>query len=165
METWALEVINKLTEKYENINAFVVGDCPEKLKEKYRNKRIKFTGYLNKEELNKIYSMSDIFIYPSPDEPFGFAFLEAMSWGISAITYDNKVKREIIENKKKTGLLVKKYEVDAFVKATEELIKNEELRKRMSKNCVNEIDKGKFSIKERNKKLERIYGFEKVVLQ
>ncbi len=39
----------------------------------------------------------------------------------------------------------------------ERLILDSKLRKRMSKNCLEEIKKGKFSIGERNKKLKRIY--------
>ncbi|MDA3781165.1 MAG: hypothetical protein PF487_13210, partial [Bacteroidales bacterium] len=37
------------------------------------------------------------------------------------------------------------------------LIENKKLREEMSKSCIDEIRVGKFSIKERNKKLKRIY--------
>ncbi|MEA3329762.1 MAG: hypothetical protein U9Q06_03380, partial [Nanoarchaeota archaeon] len=47
--------------------------------------------------------------------------------------------------------------INEIFKKTELLIKNEKLRKQMSKNCVKEIKDGKFSVKKRNKRLKKIY--------
>ena len=40
---------------------------------------------------------------------------------------------------------------------TEKLMNNKKLREKMSRNALKEIKSGRFSIKERNKKLKRIY--------
>jgi regulator of replication initiation timing len=37
------------------------------------------------------------------------------------------------------------------------LIENEKLREKMSKECIKTVKSGKFSLKERNKNLKRIY--------
>ena len=98
-----------------------------------------------------------------------------MSFGIPIVSVDKDYRKEIIAEGK-TGFLVKipkntnwqeMYSklirvqngemVNKLAKATEKLIENPKLLKKMSKNCLKEIKDGKFSIKERNKKLKRIY--------
>ena len=69
----------------------------------------------------------------------------------------------------KTGFIIpRKKEInydqldEEIIKKIEEkaslLIENKKLREKMSKNCLKTIKDGKFSIRERNKKLKRIYG-------
>lgn len=167
----ALEVISKLTKKYNFVNGIIISDTPKEIIEKYsENKKIKFYPLMNQAKLKSFYKTSDIFIYPGYTDSFGFCFLEAMSFGIPIITVDSKNRNEIVENKK-TGIIIKyineiNYEskdginrkiIENILKATEKLITNNKLRQKMSKNAFNEIKSGKFSIKERNKKLLKIY--------
>jgi glycosyltransferase involved in cell wall biosynthesis len=56
---------------------------------------IYITGYLNRSELDRLYTIADIFILPSNYEGFGFPLLEAMRCGIPAIAANNSSLPEI----------------------------------------------------------------------
>ncbi len=168
----ALEVIDRLTRKYENVEGLIVSDVPAEVLEKYSdNKKIKFLGLVPQKELfEEVYPQADIFVYPSYTDTFGFQLTEALSFGLPVVTVGGHSRKEII-TEGKTGFVIeepinwstKDLEelklpcIDEIERKTELLIKNTTLRKKMSKNCLNEIKNGKFSIKKRNKELKRIY--------
>jgi glycosyltransferase involved in cell wall biosynthesis len=175
----ALEVCKKLLEKYDNkIKLIFISDVPNNIKEKYPELKIK--DLISQNELFRLYSKSDIFFYPSFMDTFGFGQLEAMSFGVPIVTVNTKYtksRKEIIENSK-TGLIfdiedettekILKQRRNLIIGGKEEriikklyencckLIENKNLREKMSKNCIEEVS-GKFSIKERNEKLRKIY--------
>ncbi len=171
-----IKVFDYLTKKYKDVNAIFVSNIPKKIKEKYsKNKKIKIFDIIPQEILFKeIYPKSDIFVYPGYSDSFGFAMIESMSYGIPVITVDGYSKEEIVKDMK-TGLLIKsegkistqeikkrdknldKKLIKDLIKKTLYLIKNEKLRKKMSNECLKEIKSGRFSIKNRNKRLEKIY--------
>lgn len=166
----ALKVIDKLTKKYNNVKGIIVSEVPESVLKKYsQNKKIKFFGLMPQKELFELYSESDVFVYPGYSDSFGFAYLEAMSFGIPIITVDGFARKEIIDEGK-TGFVIKRKGpkwypekeegeevIEKIKEKTEKLIKNKKLREKMAKNCIEIIKNGRFSIKERNKKLEKIY--------
>jgi glycosyltransferase involved in cell wall biosynthesis len=167
-----LKAFDILTKKYRNINCFVVSEIPENIFNKYSsNKKIKFFGLMSHKRLFKeIYAKSDLFVYPGYSDSFGFSILESMSLGIPVVTAGGFARKEIVDEGK-TGFIVEtpweikrkligKNEdqlIQKIVEKTEKLIKNTKLRKKMSKNCLNIIKTGKFSIGKRNKKLKKIY--------
>ncbi len=168
----ATEVFDILTKKCENVNGFIVSKTPKEVIEKYSsNKKIKFFDLMPQKKLfEEIYSKSDIFIYPGYSDTFGFALTEAMSFGIPIVTVDGISRKEIVA-KKKTGFIIEREKDSKWYPSKEEekkivkelanktllLIKDKKLLKKMSKNCVEIIKNGRFSIKERNKKLKKIY--------
>ena len=169
----ALEVIDRLTKKHKNVFGIIISDTPKDILNKYsKNKKIKFYSVVTKEKLFKeIYPNVDIFVYPSYTDTLGFGILEAMSFGLPVVSVDGQSRRELIENGK-TGFVIENMNdlnkedrenlncenlLSKIEEKTEELIKDETLRIKMSVKALNEIKEGKFSIKERNKKLEQIY--------
>lgn len=173
-----LEVFDYLTKKYPNVNGIMVSEVPKDLLKKYsQNKKIKFYGLMSQREMfEKVYSISDILILPSYIGAGSFVNFEAMSFGIPIITVDNYDRKEILEEGK-TGLIAsrpfsksgkfelspaqRKILIKELIEKTESLINNKKLLGEMSRNCMEEIKNGKFSIKERNRKLKKIY--EKIV--
>jgi len=166
----ALEVLERLRKKY-SIEGIIVSDIPKQIKEKYA--KLKIYNLMPQRELFKLMEKSDLFLYPGSVDTFGFSLLEAMAFGLPVITINTngtKSRKEIIENNK-TGFIFdvkKKLSFNSIENTEEEIIKklvektsllieNKKLRERMSKNCIEEIKNGKFSIKERNKKLKKIY--------
>ena len=164
----ALEVIDRLTKKYPNVYGIVNSEIPEEIKNKYsNNKKINFYGLIPQNKLFELYQKADIMIYPGYSDTFGFAYLESMSFGIPVITVDGFARREIIEEGK-TGFIVEKNReinnkefdeeiINLLTKKASELIDNKKLREKMSKNCIEIIKNGKFSIKQRNSQLRLIY--------
>ena len=152
----ALEILEDLRKKY-NIEGIVVSDTPENLKKEYSN--LNFYNLIPQKELFELMKNSDIFLYPSPVDTFGFSLLESMSFGLPIVTLNalqTECRKEIIEDYK-TGFIVEGKDIPKLTYFCSLLIENKELRKRMSHHCLMEIKEGKFSIKERNEKLKRIY--------
>ena len=185
----ALEAIDRLTKKYENVKAIIISRTPKEIINKYsENKKIRFFDLVSQDKLFKeIYPKTDILIYPAYIDSFGFALTEALSFGIPIITINGNSRKEIVENGK-TGFVLtcpknlnlgalkgqekitkeiveKNWEtlkgqekiIQEIVKKATMLIEDKKLREKMSKAARKEIELGRFSIKERNKKLKRIY--------
>ena len=177
----ALDVYKKLKKRYDNkIELIFISDVPEKVKERYP--KLKIRNLVSNKELFKLYEKSDIFFYPSFVDTFGFGLLEAMSFGIPIVTVNTKytkTRKEIVENNingfifdindhtceklinQKENIVIKEDEekiINQLVENCSRLIENKKLREKISKNSIEIIKNGKFSIKERNRKLKRIYG-------
>lgn len=167
-----LEAFDILTKKYSNINCIFVSEVPKDILNKYRsNNKIKFYNLVPQEILfKKIYPKSDIFVYPGYSDTFGFALIEAMSFGIPIVTVNGFARDEIISHGKNGFIVPRNKEISLvdlqksdnkitqeLVDKTVKLIKNVKLLKKMSKAARKEIESGKFSINQRNKKLKRIY--------
>ena len=168
-----LEVFDRLTKKYDNVAAAFISSTPRKIIEKYRqNKKIKIFGLMPYEKIKKeVFPKADIFIYPGYGDSFGFAFVEALAFGLPIVTVDGFARKNIIEEGK-TGYILnrpkefsiesigenEKKIIDQMVNKTSLLIENKKLRQKMSKEGIKTVKNGKFSIKERNKRLERIYS-------
>ncbi len=165
------EVMDRLTKKYENIEGVIISNV---LKKNFKeNKKIRIYNLVSQKELfEKIYPRADIFLYPTFSDTFGFAILEAQSFGLPVVAMKTGSTHTIEETiqEGKTGFIINNSGANAHKRVfkgkvfneimlkTEKLVKNGRLRKEMSRNCFKEIENGKFSIKERNKKLERIYS-------
>ncbi|HAZ36915.1 MAG TPA: glycosyltransferase family 1 protein, partial [Clostridiaceae bacterium] len=82
-----IDTAKMLNEKYEDkIHFVMVGDGPMKkdiVKSDFKN--VTFTGFLQGEELSKVYASSDIFLFPSSTETYGNVILEAMASGLPTV--------------------------------------------------------------------------------
>ncbi|MFB6246732.1 MAG: glycosyltransferase family 4 protein [Candidatus Pacearchaeota archaeon] len=168
----AVELMDRITKRFSNVEGKIISDTPEDIVEKYgNNKKIIFEDMKEQNEIfEKEYPNADIIVYPAFTDTFGFVNLEALSFGIPLIGVRGHCNEEIIQEGK-TGHLIEppkiekaNYTLEHWEKPlekmqekTEKLIKDKKLRQKMSENARKEIESGKFSIKERNKKLKRIY--------
>ncbi len=132
-----------------------------------------------------MYQKADIFLYPTNLDSFGNAFLDAMNYKVPIVTDDMFSAPEIVEDgvngfvvnhpmkwhDKNFQLIYSSFEdyidklktfnddlyFSELAKKVMKLIKDKNLREKMGIAGREMIEKGKFSIEERNKKLERIY--------
>jgi len=171
---YAVEVLDKLTKKYDNVEGIIVTEAPNEILEKYKNnKKMKFLGLMGQEELFKVYASSDILFYPGFSDTFGFALVEALMYKLPIITFEGFARDEIVIEGK-NGFIVKKPEnlspnwieirkkfsqkyADEAARKTEILIKDNKLRKSMGELGYKMIESGKFSVPNRNKILMKIY--------
>ncbi len=133
-----------------------------------------------KEFYDAIFGDCDIYVQPTTVDSFGVSILEAMSTGLPIVCTDDFTLPELVQDGY-NGFLVKspvhwydhrfdlagKYmklasktspeTVNQLVEKISILVENPKLRERMGKNSFKLVSTGKFSIKERNKKLRRIY--------
>jgi glycosyltransferase involved in cell wall biosynthesis len=166
----ALEIMRKVKKENPSTRCIFISRTPKKIKEEF--KEIEIYDLMPQKKLFEFMGKSSIFLYPSLMDTFGFSILEAFKFGTIPFvlkTINTPSVEEIIENKN-TGLVFptslnienknskeEKRIIEEITQKVNYLLKNKKLREKMSKKCINIIKEGKFSIKERNKKLKRIY--------
>jgi len=109
-----------------------------KLKE---NKRVMFVGDVK--NIDEYYVMADMFVFPTFYEGFSFATLQAASSGLPVIATIANGTEDLIENGK-NGYLLKTRKPEVIANKIKLLVKNNNLRKKMSRRA-REIAVKKFS--------------------
>jgi glycosyltransferase involved in cell wall biosynthesis len=181
-----LKVFDKIDGKAK-FKMVVKGPVPEEIKKKYEGKKnIEFSDTEEYVSSNwrELYKKADIVLYPTNLDSLGNALFDAMNHKAAIVTNDIFASPEIVEDGV-NGFVVshpmkwhdenfqplyppgeyieklktfhdEKY-LSELAKKVMILIKNPLLRKKMGKAGRKDISKGKFSIKDRNKKLAKIY--------
>ena len=91
--------------------------------------RVRFLGYVAREELPGLYGGATAFVYPSLLEGFGLPVVEAMACGAPVITSNNSALKEIAAD---AAALVDPLEVEDMVQRLRELVESPELRTALS---------------------------------
>jgi len=149
----------KIIKEYPDVHLIMVGGGPEEnnLKEQVKTldlfKNITFTGYLPKEEVEKIFASADIFVFPSKTETQGIVVAEAMAAGTVPVAVDKMGPTDVISDKI-DGFLVPE-NIDEFADKILRLLKDDNLRAVMSQKA---IEKAKnFSDERTAEHLENLY--------
>lgn len=90
--------------------------------------RIQVTGYVDRPNLEKLYSRASIFAFPSLDEGFGIPVLEAMAHGVPVIASNSSALPEVAKD---AALLVDPLETEELTQALKEVIENPELKSKL----------------------------------
>ena len=70
----------------------------ERVAELHIGKNFHFTGFLQETEVERIFSMSDVYVMPSVSEPFGISSLEAMVYDVPVIMSRQSGAAEILDH-------------------------------------------------------------------
>lgn len=138
-----LEVARKVLEKNKNVLFIMVGagDMQRKIIHKSAYYKLKanfiFSSFLNRQQVEKILAMSDIFILPSVSEPFGIAPLEAMAAGLVAIISKQSGVAELVHNSYKVDF----WDVDKMVEIIIDLLNNPDKMKEIGLKGAKEVTK------------------------
>jgi len=179
-----LEAFKILSRKYDSLELWIKSRVPHSLLRAYRNLPLKIIeeNYPTREQLfEKFYQELDIFCLPTYVDSFGYSLLEAMSVGLPVVATSIFAIPEIVEDGK-NGFLIyspisdfrRDFVIEMFdrkvlrrkvlsivvrqlVEKLSVLIESSSLRRKMGRYGRMLVEKGKFSIRERNKKLRRIY--------
>lgn len=130
-----LEAATRIYEQYENVRFAVAGEG-DKLQEilasgaySELNGKMHFTGFLKRQEVNYILSVSDVFCMPSVSEPFGLTAFEAVQFGIPVVISKKSGAAEVL----KGALLVDFWDTQKMADLIIELLTNKKLYKRCVK--------------------------------
>ena len=166
----ALEVFKMLKDKDPKIRAIFISRYPKDIEADYPG--IEFHNLLPQKKIYSLLSESNIFLYPSLMDTFGFSILEAMSLGVPTVCLETETTaaiREIVEDDKTGKIISTRCTIDSqsgkhlsitannILKEIYNLRNNKKKLEKMGRACLKEIYNGKFSILKRNKKLKRIY--------
>ena len=123
-----LEIAAKVLEKNRDVR-FVMAGTGERLKElieygAFRDvgDRLHFTGFLNREKVNSLLSMTDVYCMPSVSEPFGLSALEAVQFDIPAVISKQSGVAEVLVHARMADY----WDVDLMAEHISELLTDEE---------------------------------------
>ncbi len=137
---YLIEAFNKIDTNKKLVIAGGASDTDSyysELKEKAKaNKNIIFTGFVQGQELEELYSNAYIYCLPSDLEGMPLSLLEAMSYGLCCLTSDIKECSDVIADKGKTFL---KSNVDDLTAKIQQLLADENLVKKYKKESQNYI--------------------------
>jgi glycosyltransferase involved in cell wall biosynthesis len=132
-----IKAFSLLAHKSNKVKLVLVGDGPEK--SNYENlviqlgiqNRVVFAGY--QKEIDKYYSVFDVFCLVSAFEAFGLVLAEAMLHKLPVVA--TKVGgMQYIVDENETGFLVNKFDVESIFEKLKILSNNNELRKEFGEN-------------------------------
>lgn len=130
--------------KGKNLELWLVGPVlPEAksfLKSYGDDERVKILGVIQRNELKKIYSNADLFVFPSLNDAFGLVVLEAMSFGLPVITTENSCSDDVITDGL-DGFIVPIRDPVAIRERTEILLQDDELRYKIGKRAKEKVVK------------------------
>ena len=157
---YIIESAKTLSKQFDNCVWLFVGDG--NLSEQYKNQvkelgledRIKFTGLLPPSEIPLTIQSSDILVHCSLREGLARTLPQALLCGRPAISFDVDGAREVINEN--TGRLIEPKNIDQLIKACAELIKDENLRKRLGSQGRESV-KTKFAPETMVNTIEEVY--------
>ncbi len=134
-----IDVIDLVSKQIKDVTLYLIGDGKErkeiskKINKLNLNKNIVMTGFLNKKDISLYMLNSSLMVMTSFKESFGIVLLEAMSYGIPVISFENSGSRELINGK--NGLIVKNRNIKRMAKEIVNLLNNKKELKTYSKGC------------------------------
>ena len=126
-----LNIAAKVLEKDQNVRFVMAGhgdqlrDLIEKNANKQLGNKFHFTGFLNRDKVNKLLAMTDVYCMPSVSEPFGLSAVEAAQFGIPAVISKQSGVSEVLVN----SLMADFWDVNLMAKHICDLISDEDLKK------------------------------------
>ena len=127
-----------VTLKKDNIDLIIAGkgdeweNCSKLIDELNLAKRVKLLGFVERNEVVKLYVGCEFFILPSRREPFGITNIEAMAAGKTIIASDVDGVPEIIKNGE-NGILFKSESIDELAEKILWLFENNEIKENMGR--------------------------------
>ena len=105
---------------------------------KEENVTLKIFQNVTNEELSELYNKSKLSLFSQYLNPFGLVFLESMACGTPVIAVKEGGVREVIKHNE-NSILVPRDE-DLFAKAITELLTNQDLWNKLSKNAIKTVN-------------------------
>lgn len=97
-----------------------------------------FTGYIDDKDKSTLYSLADLFVYPSFYEGFGFPPLEAMACGTPVITSNFSSLPEAVGN---AAITINPYNIDELARAMEMILTDKKLKDILTERGLEQIKK------------------------
>ncbi|MHA1272441.1 MAG: glycosyltransferase family 4 protein [Promethearchaeota archaeon] len=157
-----LMIFNSIIKEIPNIRLIIGGTIEKQnklmLKKMIRQLRIPrnkiiFKGFIPNSELDFYYSNSLITLFTAKDEAYGYIPLESMKNGTPVVAFEGGPSETIVDGI--TGFVIKKDDIRDFARKVIEIIKNPELRAKLSKNAQSHVFKN-FNFKKSVENLEKI---------
>lgn len=143
-----ISVFNHILENDIEAKLLLVGDGPDRQRAEQRCRdlgicsQVRFLG--KQDQVEEVLSIADLFVIPSGSETFGLAALEAMSCSVPVISSNIGGLPEV-NVQGETGYLCDLDDIDCMGKHAVEILSDEDLHKRMSRNARKQAEKFEMS--------------------
>jgi glycosyltransferase involved in cell wall biosynthesis len=137
-----IEAANKVSKRLPDVRFVMAGsgDLMHKMVKHvaklHLGSRFHFTGFLKGDDVNKMYSYSDVYVMPSVSEPFGISPLEAMRSGVPVIISKQSGVSEVLKH----ALKVNFWDVDALADSIYALLTYRGLNNMITKSGLEEVN-------------------------
>ncbi len=136
-----LEVAKKVLAKNPNVR-FVMAGAGDQLKDiikegafKELGNKFHFTGFLEKEQVQKVLAMADVYCMPSISEPFGLSAVEAVQFGIPTVISKQSGVAEVL-----SGVLKADYwDTNLMANHILDLLTDDELKNKVVKQSAKDL--------------------------
>lgn len=131
-----IEAFAKLRRECANCRLLLAGEGPlraqleRQAREAGLASAIIFAGFVS--DVDSVYAAGDLFVFPSLAEGSGSSLLRAMAYGLPVLALARGGVAEIIEDGR-SGVLVQEASAEDLARAAARLLKNAELRERLSR--------------------------------
>jgi glycosyltransferase involved in cell wall biosynthesis len=102
--------------------------CDHEIRRLRLEDRVVFTEFLSEMELDSLFRMTEVMIYPSLYEGFGIPVLEAMKLGVPVVTSNSTALPEVAGD---AAILTNPFSVEEMAKSLSHLLKNSDLREEL----------------------------------
>ncbi len=148
-----IEALSKIENKSITYVICGKGELDKYLEEKAKklNVKLKLLGF--RKDVDEIYRIADLFIFPSLQEGLPVALMEAMSHGLPVVCSKIRGNSDLIKNGE-GGYLIDAREIDGFAKAIDKIMNIKDL----SMGNINKKNIAKFDSRIVIKKMRKIYS-------
>lgn len=136
-----VEAARKVLEKFPDAHFVVAGSgdlfpqVVERVAQLKLSSRFHFTGFLKGENIDKVWSVSSVYVMPSVSEPFGITPLEAIQAGVPVIVSNQSGVAEVMPH----AIKVDFWKTDDLADAICNVLAYESLSTTLKKNSLKEI--------------------------
>jgi glycosyltransferase involved in cell wall biosynthesis len=104
----SLLAFEKFADRYD-CHFTAIGDIPQEIYSRFgENRKITLLQRVPYEKIAEFYSNSDVFVFPTHYDTYGFVITEALSFGLPVISLNSFSTPELVQHER-TGLLVKTF--------------------------------------------------------
>ena len=152
-----LRAAKKVVEKYKNVRFVMAGSgdmitqCIREVAELGIGRYVAFTGFLRGHDVDRIFSMADLYVMPSVSEPFGIAPLEALSHNVPVIISKQSGVSEVLSHVLKVDF----WDIDEMANKILAVLRHPPLQRTLRQH--GQIELRKFSWRDSAEQLNGIY--------
>lgn len=136
-----IEAAKKVLKKFPNTHFVMAGSgdlLPQMIEHVARlqiSSHFHFTGFLNKDQVDRIWSLTNLFVMPSVSEPFGIVPLEAVQAGVPVIISNQSGVSEVLDD----AIKVDFWDVEALSDAICAVLKYNGLHSTLKKESTEKV--------------------------
>ena len=152
-----LRAAKKVVEKYTNVRFVMAGSgdmitqCIREVADLKLGRYVTFTGFLRGTDVDKIFSMADLYVMPSVSEPFGIAPLEALSHNVPVIISKQSGVSEVLTHVLKVDF----WDIDEMANKILAVLRHAPLQRTLRQH--GSIELRKFAWRDSALKLKEVY--------